>query len=110
MVLPNSAAIGTVVAIAVYKFSDNLDEYERLYIGDTICSLRNPETNQYYGFATPPNWPPMWIRCRIEEENPGPWNASVLLNRLGYGRAWIHSQSLYPTHNWELAMFELYPG
>ncbi len=106
-VLPSSGTSGSVVSIGVYRHG-SLDEFDKLYIGDNICDLRDPETNEYYGSFW--RWPLSYVKCRITEQKVGSWNVTAKLDKWSRGLTWRHSLSLYPAHDWELAMFELYPG
>lgn len=106
-VSPSSGPVGTRVEVGGYRFSGNYDSYNQFFIGNSVCALRDPQTNVRFGIRT--KWPLRYVKCLTSEIVAGGWNATSVLNS-ARGRTWNHSQSLHPMHDWSLAMYELYPG
>jgi hypothetical protein len=94
------------VEIGGYRFYGNLDNYERFFIGGYICDTRDPTTNRQYGLRW--KWPLLYIKCRITEPQVGGWNATAIVSS-SRGMTWNHTEAMYPVHDWNLAMYELYP-
>ena len=105
--MPNSGPLNSIVEIGGYRFHGTLDFYERFFIGGYICDTRDPTTNQQYGIRW--KWPLLYIKCRITEQQVGGWNATAIVSRTR-GTTWNHTEAVYPVHDWDLAMYELYPG
>ena len=90
-----------------YQFPDDVcNSYDRFFVGDGVCGIRDPVTNQLYSST-------MWvgslylISCLMTAAQVGGVNATALTDM---GASWNDSQSLYPGPDWGLVMYEIYPG
>ena len=99
--------MGTQVEVGGYRFTWNYNDYNHFFIGNSVCALRDSQTNRQLGIRS--KWPLLYVTCLTSETLAGGWNATTVLNG-ARGRSWNHSQALYPVHDWNLAMYELYPG
>lgn len=106
-ILPRSGPISSLVALGGSRFSGNLDSYESVMLGNSVCETRRKEDNSRFGFSYLNSL--RYITCRSTEERAGAWNGSLVIQGAN-GRTWNHSQALYPVHDWSLAMYELFPG
>lgn len=101
--------MSAVVELGGYRTSGNYDRYESnsIRLGQNICEIRNREDNVYYGMSS--RYSLRYVRCLSTEQRAGALNATMVLTGSS-GCTWNHSQSLYPVHDWSLAMYELFPS
>lgn len=102
-IIPNSGPLSSLVEFTGYRLSSNPDNIDSVFLGSSVCETRDNEDNTLYGLAY------RYVRCQSTEKRAGPWNGTVVLKGSS-GRTWNHSQSLYPMHDWSLAMYDLFPG
>lgn len=110
-----------VQVVGIYFYGvDRYDNYQGIYVGNQLCEMRNPATNDYYGIDYKSGR--HHVRCLVTEQIPGSYNASVFINyddrinvkmdsgHLDRGKSYNHSTSLRLGHNNRLSMIELFPG
>ena len=105
--MPSSGPASAIVELGGRRFSGNIDQFESVMLGNSICETRRKEDNNHYGFSYRNGL--QYIMCQSTEKRAGAWNVSLVLQGVR-GRTWNHSQALYPVHDWSLAMYELFPG
>ena len=105
--MPRSGPASAMVELGGTRLSGNLDHYESVTLGNSVCEMRRKEDNVYHGFSFRNSL--RYVRCQSTERRAGAWNGSMVLQGVR-GRTWNHSQALYPMHDWSLAMYELFPG
>ena len=121
-VTPDAAPVGSlvqVVGINLYG-EEYYDNYQGIYIGNHLCELRDPVTNNHYGIEYRSGR--HHISCLVTEQIPGSYNTSVFINyddrinvkmdshHLERGKSLNHSTSLRLDHTNRLSMIELFPG
>ena len=121
-VTPDAAPVGSMVqVIGIYLYDEEYyDNYQGIYIGNQLCELRDPVTNNHYGIEYRSGR--HHINCLVTEQIPGSYNASVFVNyddrinvmmnsgHLERGKSLNHSTSLRLDHTNRLSMIELFPG
>ena len=120
--IPDAAPIGSLVeVVGIYLYgNDYYDHYQSIYIGNRLCELRDPITNDHYGIELKSGR--HHVTCLVTEQMPGSYNASVFINyddrtnvkldrdHLQRGKSMNHSTSLKLDHTNRLSMIELFPG
>ena len=121
-VIPDAAPVGSLVeVVGIYLYGNEYyDNYQSIYIGNQLCELRDPITNDHYGIELKSGR--HHVTCLVTEQMPGSYNASVLINyddrinvkmdsgHLQRGKSMNHSTSLKLDHTNRLSMIELFPG
>ena len=121
-VIPDAAPIGSLVqVVGIYFYgSEYYDNYQGIYIGNHLCELRDPVTNNHYGIVYRAGR--HHISCLVTEQMAGSYNASVFINyddrvnvkmdngHLRRGKSFNFSTSLLLGHDNKLSMIELFPG
>lgn len=107
-IVPNSGPVSAIVELGGNRLSGNPDHYASVFLGNSICNVRNEQDNDRYGLTYRNSL--HYLKCHSTERRAGGWNGSMVQLAYYPGKTWNHSQSLYPVHDWSLAMYELFPG
>ena len=120
--IPDAAPVGSLVqVVGIYFYGyEYYDNYQGIYIGNQLCELRDPVTNNHYGIQYRSGR--HHVSCLVKEQIPGSYNASVFINyddrinvkmdhgHLQRGKSLNFSTSLKLDHTNRLSMIELFPG
>ena len=109
-IVPNSGPVSAIVELGGNRMSMNFDDYasDSVFLGNSICNIINEHSNTHYGITNRNSQ--RYLKCLSTERRAGAWNGSLVQLDYYPGKTWKHSQSLYPVHDWSLAMYELFPG
>ena len=109
-IVPNSGPVSAIVELGGHRLSGNPDHYasSEVFLGNSICNVRNEQDSTRYGLTYRNSQ--RYLKCHSTEKRAGAWNGSLVHLAYHPGKTWNHSQSLYPVHDWSLAMYELFPG
>lgn len=105
--MPPAVPVGSVIAVGGQSFLEDPNAYTHIFVGDQICDMRDPLTNEQYGFYAADGL--YWVKCRVTQVIPGAYNVTINLPGTR-GTSWNHSQPLSHGPDNNLVMLEVFPG